>query len=90
MKGASACIRYIIYVVVYICNITGMYSKDTFITVFLTFRWGFTEYYYIGKRLEVNWKRANFIKLHILSSKHKLNIYNEYLTQSVDCVAMLC
>ena len=34
------------------------------------------------------WKRANFIKLHILSSKHKPDIYNEYLTQSVDCVAI--
>ena len=34
------------------------------------------------------WKQANFVKLYIRVTKHKVNTYDEYLSQSDNCVSI--
>ena len=58
-------------------------------TIVLIYRWVSLKTTTIGKSLVVNfthiaalWKQVNFVKLHIIDTKHKINTYNEYLTRS--------
>ena len=34
------------------------------------------------------WNRSNFVILRILSTEHKLNNHDKYLTESIDCISI--